>query len=401
MNILVLANKVPYPPRDGGALATLNMIKGLSHQGQNIHVLAMSTSKHPYTSGDIPAEYQKIASFHIVPVDTRISIVDLLRNLFLSRIPYNLERFFNSSFRKEIEIILKKNEFQIIQLEGLSLSSYIPFIRKLSSAKIVMRAHNVETRIWQRNAKQMRFGLRKIYFCILASRMKTFEQENLQQYDAIVPISNADEKEFLELGNRKPAFVAPFGVDPSFFQEKNGFSENPSIFFIGSLDWIPNQQGLTWFLSEVWDKLRIKHPDLTFHVAGRNAPASIQKLIKQKGVLFLGEVDNARDFINSNSMMVVPLFSGSGMRVKIIEAMALERTVITTTIGAEGIDGKNGKHLIIADSPDHFIEEISRIITHPEILPQIGSKAREFVKENFDNLVISQKLSGFYNSILT
>lgn len=400
MNILILANKVPYPPRDGGALATLNMIKGLTRQGHVLHVLTMSTSKHPFNSNDIPHELQKIAFFKVVKVDTRISIAKLIRNLLFSRIPYTIERFFSKAFSTEIEKILEAKEFQIIQMEGLPLSAYVPIIRRRSSARIVMRAHNIESRIWERNAEGAHWGFRKFYFNNLSKRIKTFEHENLRRYDALVPISPVDEKEFQELGNSKPTFVAPFGVDPSFFQEQKESSGDLSIFFIGSLDWIPNQQGLTWFLSEVWDNLRMMHPNLKFQVAGRNAPVSLQKMVYQKGAQFLGEVDDAPNFILSNTIMVVPLFSGSGIRVKIIEGMALGRTVITTTIGAEGIGAKDGEHIILADDSKHFTEAISQIISDPEICHQIGRNGRKFVMENFDNLVISQKLSGFYNSIL-
>lgn len=401
MKILVLSNKVPYPPRDGGALATLNLIKGLSQLGHSIHLLTMSTSKHPSTTVDIPEESKEIASFQIIPVRTQINPFKLLWNLFFSRLPYNIERFYSISFKNELEKILRNEEFQVIQMEGLSLALYLPFIRRISPAIIVMRAHNVEFRIWELNSIQAKPGFRKLYFNILAKRLKDFEKKSLKNCDAIVPISHNDEQTFRELGLKKPSYVAPFGSNQSCTEEELNFSGDPTIFFLGSLDWIPNQQGLIWFLDKVWEPLRLSKPDLIFRVAGRNAPDSIRKILDRKGVSFLGEVSDARDFIISNTVMIVPLFSGSGMRVKIIEAMALGRPVITTKIGAEGIGGQTGKHFIIADDPDQFCNEIKQIITKPEILSQIGRNAREFINGNFDNLVISKNLSGFYNSLVT
>jgi len=291
-------------------------------------------------------------------------------------------------------------EFQVIQLEGLALALYLPIIRLVSSAKVIMRAHNAEFRIWERNAAQSKPGIRKIYFSNLAKRLKDFERKSLDDCDAVAPISQTDEQTFKNLGVNSQLHVAPFGIDGSYFTNEQESTGDPTIFFLGSLDWIPNQEGLTWFIEEVWEQIRFTQPDLIFRVAGRNAPGSIQKKMARHGIMFLGEVDNAIDFIVSNAVMIVPLFAGSGIRVKIIEAMALGRVIITTTIGAEGIGGESGIHYIIADNPDQFIKEIKRIVHDPENLTQIGRNARKFVMENFDNLVISQDISRFYNSLV-
>ncbi|UCG26926.1 MAG: glycosyltransferase [Bacteroidales bacterium] len=400
MNILLLVNKVPYPPNDGGARATLNLIKGLSHLGYHPDVLAMNTSKHPSLIEDFPEDIIGMANFTLIPVDTRISWFGFLKNLLFSSLPYNLERFHSESFTRTLERVLRKNEYPIIQLEGLALAHYISVIRNNSAAKIVMRAHNVEYRVWERIVARQGLGLHKKYLSILAGRIKAYEIRNLSYYDALIPISSEDEKIFRSHGYTNPGFLAPFGLEPSFFHGKILEPVSSSLFYIGALDWIPNQEGLTWFLSEVWTKIRAKIPDLTFHVAGRNAPPRMVAYLQQEGIDFKGEVPDAREFIEPKSIMVVPLFSGSGIRVKIIEGMGLGKTVITTSVGAEGINGTNGYHFVIADTAETFTNSLLELLGKPELQRKFGENARQFVKENFNNLVISQNLDGFYKSIL-
>lgn len=400
MNILQLANKLPYPPKDGGALATLNLTKGLSALGHKVTVLALSTSKHPGNIDDFPEEVLHIANFRIIHKDTGISGMKAVGNLLFSKLPYNLERFWSEKLAAALKEILMTGDFDVIQLEGLSMALYIPVIKESSDTRIVMRAHNAEYKIWERQADNLKPGLRKSYFRSLVNRLKRFEKRNFCHYDALVPISPADLKIFKDLGFSGATHVAPFGVDHSFSEEENEIPDFPSLFFIGALDWIPNQEGLMWFVTNVWKDLRASHPELVFYVAGRNAPHWLSKQLAKEAVDFKGEVDDAREFMIPKAIMVVPLFSGSGLRIKIIEGMALKKTVITTSMGAEGLEGKNGEHYLIADDARTFISRIEQVINDWQMYNQIGLQARRFIKENFNNLAICHRLTGFYKSLL-
>ncbi len=397
MKILQLTNKIPYPPKDGGSIATLNISMGLHSLGHEITLLGMNTSKHYFDMKDLPEMLKSRIDIRDVRVDTKISFTAAFKNLVFSSLPYNAERFFNKDFTHTLINLLQEKDFDVVQLEGLYMAWYINIIRKYSKALIALRAHNIEHEIWQRVAMQERSFLKKIYFRILARRIKKFKLRILNTYDLLLPITRRDASHYFELGNTRPAFVVPAGYDISRFNPDSVEINFPGIFFIGTLDWFPNQEGIVWFLDKVWEKLLNMNPGLEFHVAGRNAPVWLEEKLKSKeGLIYYGEIDDAYAFIARNAIMVAPLFSGSGMRVKIIEGMALGKTIVTTTIGAEGIPVSDGINIIIEDDPDHFVQKIDLLIKNKELFDDIGNNAVEFVSQHFDNHKISVCLADFY-----
>jgi polysaccharide biosynthesis protein PslH len=397
MKILQLCNKVPYPPKDGGAIAISNLSEAFADNGHQVTILAMSTKKHPVAIDSIPKPYFSSIKFVFVPVNTRIRPLHLIRNLVFSSLPYNAERFINASFSREIEKILSENEYDIIQLEGLYLVPYIPLIRKFSNAQISLRAHNVEHEIWMRIKSNTKNPLKKYYFGILANRMVQFEHDAINRYDLLVPISSKDYLYFQRHGNLKPALVVSVGIPDAFFNKKNSFIQPSSVFFLGALDWTPNQEGLVWFIDSVWEKLKLLEPSLTFHIAGRNAPKWIERKFTGNNIVYHGEVENAGVFFDEQQIMIVPLFAGSGLRVKIIEAMARSKVVVSTSIGAEGLDVKDREHLLIAENSRNFLEAIQELIHNPDFYNKLGENALTLAKNRYNNESISGELINFYS----
>lgn len=401
MIFLILANKIPYPANDGGNIATLNMATGISEQGHEVSVLAMQTLKHSFNIENIPVSLKEKIKFYSVKVDTSITFMSALKNWLFSELPYNARRFINDDFRNELIRLLSENRFDVIQLEGVYLAPYIETIRKYSVAKISLRTHNVEHEIWQRMALIEKSFIKKIYFNNLWRRIKKFEISYLNKYDFLVPITDRDGKRLNDLGNVMPSHTVQTGINlPENFVPVT-VDGSGEIFHIGAMDWAPNQEGLIWFLREVWPLVLEKYPEQKFFVAGRNAPEWFVKYLKkQKNLVFMGEIEDAAGFIRSKSVMVVPLLSGSGMRIKIVEGMSLGKTIITTSLGLEGISAVKGEHILIADTPDEFFVELKKVIGKPEIQLTIGNKASQFIRENFNNKTIIKGLLQFYNSYL-
>jgi glycosyltransferase involved in cell wall biosynthesis len=400
MRILQICNKFPYPPKDGGAIAILNLTKGLRSNGHHLKILAMNTSKHYINPDEVFEVMKDIAEFDYVNINTETKITRAVINLLFSRLPYNAERFISKEFNRKLEEIMKEDNFDIVQLEGLYLLPYIKIIRKLSDAKIVFRAHNIEHEIWNRIVFNTHNIIRKKYLQILAKRINKLELDSLNSYDLLIPITKRDAKILNDLGNNKPFHVCPSGLDIEKATVSNTYTHH-SLFFIGSLDWIPNREGLLWFIENVWTKINNKEPELKFFIAGRNAPKKLaEKLSNYRNIIFEGEVEDASQFMQDKSIMVVPLLSGSGMRVKIIEGMSLGKAVITTTIGAEGIDIKHSENILIADSADDFKKEIENLLENKSFFTKIGENARSFVIDKMDNRKITASLSEFYKKYL-
>ncbi len=199
-----------------------------------------------------------------------------------------------------------------------------------------------------------------------------------------------------KMGNSKPAEVIATGFpEEDFVQETSKESAN-SLYFIGALDWIPNQEGLLWFINTVWVKLLKLRPAPEFHVAGRNAPKWLAKKIKEKGIIFHGEIPDAHKFMDAYNLMVVPLFTGSGLRIKIIEAMTRSKAIITTPVGAQGLGIRNGGHAIIVDDEEGFYNSITHLFAHQEDSLEMRKNAYLFASENFSNKKIAGKLLDFY-----
>lgn len=395
MRILQLMNKVPWPPKDGGAIACLNMTKGFSMLGHEVTVLSMNTSKHHISLKDMPPDIRSKADFRLVEVPASINWVEATLNLLFSKLPYNAQRFISDEFSIELIKLLTERTFDVIQLEGLYLCPYIPVIRKYSEALIAYRAHNIEYEIWERTAK-LSEGLRSKYLRNLSKRIKRFEISYLNSYDLLVPITDRDGLILDALGNNKPRHTSQTGIDFASLVPTAKKLEFPSLFHIGALDWAPNQEGLIWFFDHCWPKIHSQNPELTFYLAGRNAPEWFERHIRLEGVEYLGEINDAYDFINSKAVMVVPLFSGSGMRIKIIEGMALGKPIVTTDIGTEGIPTENGNNILIANDADGFTEAVMRLISDRELSDRIGKNAIGFIQEKFDNLSQAGALIEFY-----
>jgi glycosyltransferase involved in cell wall biosynthesis len=189
----------------------------------------------------------------------------------------------------------------------------------------------------------------------------------------------------------------PTGIDIKNYKVTNPQNQK-DICFIGALDWAPNQKGLIWFIKEVLPFLQKNN--IKLHIAGRNAPRDFVSKLDIPSIVYHGEVDDAKKFISSFRILVVPLLTGSGIRIKILEGMALERCIITTSVGAEGLPVVDGEHLFITNEGKVFADKIIRLIEDGNLSERISGNARKLVSEKFDNFEIAGKLVDIYNNML-
>ncbi len=278
------------------------------------------------------------------------------------------------------------------------MSPYIETLRKYSKAKIVLRAHNIEHLIWQRLAKSTRNPLKGFYLNHLATTLKNYEYNILDAYDGIVPITRKD-SDFFGSACNKPVIPISFGVNPDQWSLNETDPIENALFHIGSMNWLPNEEGIKWFLSEVWPLLHQTLPSLKLYLAGREIPTWLREL-QLNNVEVVGEAPNAQEFIRSKSISIAPLLSGSGIRIKIIESMVMGKAVIATTIGAEGINYTRGKDIMIADTPEAFREAVKYLYENPEHRIKIGNNARRLILEEHNNPALVERLGNFYREIL-
>lgn len=397
MKILQLCNKLPYPEKDGGSIAVSTLTRGLIKAGCEVKMLSMNTKKHFTDINAVPAEFRTQTALEAVTIDTRVKAPKALLNLIAGK-SYNVSRFYSHDFEKRLAAILMNGTFDLILLEGLYLTPYLPCIRKHSAAPVILRAHNVEWLIWHRLANEERFKLKKTYLNRLAKQLREYESGALNMCDGITVFSKTDKERFEEMGCKTGIEIFPIGLEHSNYTA-TAEPEPHSLFFIGALDWLPNLQGLEWLLNHAWNKIYAAYPHARFHIAGRNMPASLKDKASP-GVVLHGQVDSAVNFMKNYSLMVVPLFAGSGIRVKIIEGMALRKTMITTSIGIEGIDCENGKEVIIANTNQEFFDAVKRCFDDNEYLRQIGINAGIMVKKNYNIDTICAGMLHFFKEMI-
>lgn len=401
LKILQLCKKFPYPIKDGEVIGIINLTIGFHFHGNSTTVLALNTLKHFFEPDQLPTDISKIAIFKAQTIDTSINIKDAFLNLFTQQ-SYNVERFYSSDYEASIYNEIVNGDFDVVLLEGIYLMRYIRCIRKAIAARkpgmkipvVIQRPQNVEFVIWERLAKSENNPFKKIYLRFLAKRMKQFEINHINQADVLIPVSQVDLDIFKTHGCTLPSTAIPTGYVFDTLSEIDVDKEKKAVAFIGGMDWMPNKDGVNWFLNEVWPIIIRAQPDAEFYLAGRNFPESLYSL-KAKGVKVLGEVEDAKAFVKSYSISIVPLFAGSGMRVKIIEAMAWGRAVVSTSVGAESIAYTKDKDIKIADTAQEFADAIIALLTNESLRKRMGENAQELIKSTYDNKLIAQKILDF------
>ena len=377
-------------------MAMNSIITGLLEAGHQVKVLAVNSEKYNVKESDIPEEYRQKTRIELIDVDLDVKPMNAFLNLFTRR-SYHVERFISEEFKARLVALLEKEQFDVVQLEVLFMAPYVETIRQHSKAMIVLRAHNVEHKIWERIAKETKSPIKRWYINHLAKTLKEYELNALETVDGIAAITRKDAAFFRKYSS-KPVIDIPYGVYPEQFTPKYEIEGKPKFYHIGSMNWMPNEEGIRWFIDEVLPKTVEKVPDFVYHLAGRSMPEWLTTL-KDPHVDVVGEVPDAKEFVTNHDVAIVPLLSGSGIRIKIIESMALGKTVITTRVGAEGILYDEEVNIIIAENKSKMVEAIRSLNENPETAVRIGQAARKLVEETYDNRKIIARLLMFYEQI--
>ena len=398
MKILQISNKAPYPPNDGSSVAVYNIAKGFIDNGADLNLITINTKKHYKSYNLVPEEFRQKSNYKSIYKDTGVSFIGLILNLFSSE-SYFVSRFFFKEFESELVKCLINNQFDIIHIEGIFMAPYIPIIKKYSNAKIAIRTHNAEHIIWERHIKNESNFIKKIYLQLQNKRLKKTEIDFLNKADAIVTITESDKQIFTKSGINKKYFVSPTGIDLKRYIIDNTLEKKNIFFHLGSMDWLPNIEGVNWFIEEVYLRFFQNNNDVVFRLAGRFMPENMFKL-SSANLDIQGAIEDNIHFYNQCEVMLVPLRSGSGMRIKIIEGMAMGKVIISTSIGAEGIPISHMENIIIADTPNEFADAITLVCNNEPLKQKIKKNARMFIQNNYDNTILTEQLIKFYNSII-
>lgn len=401
MKVLQLCNKPPYPPIDGGAWGMHFLTECMLEKGCDVKVLSVSSDKHPAKVESLPEAYREATRFEAVHIDLDVHMLDAGVSLFCGD-SYNVKRYESRDFEAKLIEILDAEDFDVVHVDSIFLTPYVPAIRKHSGAKVILRAHNVEHQIWDRMAKQEPKLMKRWYLKKLALALRMYELDHLNDYDAITCVTRQDADYFRNTPSpegkrlKRPVLVLPFGIEVASDEPT---PSQAAVYHLGAMDWMPNQEGVRWLMDDVWPDVIRECGDARLFLAGRRMPQEMLSL-KREGVVMVGEVPDANAFLEDKGICVIPLFSGSGIRVKMIEAMAKGKAVVSTTIGLQGIDAQDGEHLLVADDAKTFADQIVRLLKDDGLRQRLATNARELVKRHYDKHQLAARMVDFYQQML-
>jgi glycosyltransferase involved in cell wall biosynthesis len=398
LKILILTHRVPFPQNGGYPIVVCNTIRGLVNLGHEVSLVSLNAKRHLHESEEKDELLEKI-NYRVYDIDASVSLFDGILDIF-SKSTSNIDRYYDENFEKLLIRTVKNIQYDIIQFEGLFVATYVDAVRKNCTSKLVYRAHNIEYQIWEMMAQQKSDPFKKFYLRLMARRIKRYELQQINKFNAMVVFTPQDQSTIAHYGTIIPVEVVPMGVDLEHYHPDFSKTEFPSLFFLGSLDWMPNREGIEWFLKTfhndfVNDDLRVR-----FYVAGNDIPEEFDDYDVMGKIFIQGEVDDGLEFVNSKSIMIVPLLSGGGMRVKIVEGMAMQKCIISTSLGAEGINYKNGVNILIANTRDEFFKAIKRCVADEDYIKAVGVNARKLIEQQHDVNKVTNILVEIYHTLL-
>ncbi len=393
MRILQLTPQVPYSLSDGGKVGIFNITKYLAERGHTITMLALDRTP------DVDARpLEEFCELIRVPHSNKNTVLGAMGNLF-SPTPYSIEKYNSAAYRQRLSELLRRFPFDVVHADHLHMAQYADQCRALSNAPFVLREHNVESTIVERFAAQVRAPLFRQWVQLQARRMHSYESRQASACDVCCVITGEDGKRLSAMAPHARIEVVPAGVDDSFFEIKTQRKKIPnSIVLFGSFDWAPNRDALDWFVSSIFPRVRAQAPHTTLFVFGKEIPAST--VTKGEGkIVVRGLVPDIKEELPQYQVAVVPLRVGGGMRLKILESFALRVPVVSTTIGAEGIECEDGVHYLRADSEEEFARAVVRLLQDRPLGEQVVQNAYLLVDRRYRWRRIAEQLETVYETV--
>lgn len=408
MRILFLTPQFPYPPHKGTTLRNYNLIAGLAPR-HTIDLLSFADSVPGFAP--LTQLCRRIATVAIPRRPNWRRALDTL----LSPWPDMGLRLWSSAYRQQLATWLREGAYDVIQVEGLELARYLlaldPFSsndmahpRKGERPLIVFDDHNAEYLLQKRMAEAeiaaRGWNAGAVYSSIQWRKLRSFERRVCGQSDRVVCVSTADAAAIRQLAPAMKVHVIPNGVDTDFYQrEKVTPLDLPpqTLVFTGTMDFRPNVDAVLWFAQEVLPLIKPQVPDLQVYIVGQRPHARLEVLRADRAITITGAVDDTRPYITAASVYIVPLRMGGGTRLKLLEALALQAPIVSTTLGAEGFAVTNGRELLLADEAASFAQAIVELLEDRERVQALRAAGRSFAVQHYDWRSIVPQLEEVYN----
>ncbi|MFQ5420534.1 MAG: glycosyltransferase [Anaerolineae bacterium] len=389
MKILILTPQLPYPPHQGTSLRNYHIMRGLA-QRHEITLLSFLEVEQTAAPNEIYPLLQLCTALHTIPAPRR-SQWQRLRQLLTSRLPDIAHRLWSETFAQKLQQLLMLNQYDIVQIEGIELARYLNIIRIANQGvRVIFDDHNAETELQRRNfladLRQPRRWLAAAYSAVQVGRLARFERRACSEADGVTAVSATDKLHLQKLlaASRSllPAItVIPNSIDTAVLQTPPEETCQFDLLFVGKMDYRPNVDAVLWFADAVWSLVRAERPAATWAIVGQKPHERLNRLQHVPGVTVTGWVESVRPYLFGASVVIMSFRVGSGTRLKLIEAMAAGKAIVSTAVGAEGFPVQDGRELALADDADGMAAAVLRLLADEDERKRLGENGRAFAQQ--------------------
>lgn len=395
MKILFLSPTLPYPLTDGGRIRVFNLLKQIA-QKNDVSILALETQDTDKDSITIIEELG--VNVHLVENDTTspaVSIKTILSSL-INKQPITVTRYNISTYKQKFRELLETHTYDVVHYEMLHTAQF----HVETDLPSILSLQNVDSAIWGRLQQETMNPFYKFAYWTQFRAFKRYEERLSPMFDVVTCTSDIDASVYQQYCSENRVVVIPNGVDVAHFSPETTSQALAHLIYIGSMDWFPNEDAVTFFAEDILPLIRKSVPDVRFTIVGGNPSERVQRLANEEGIEVTGRVPEIKPYFAEATIFVVPLRIGSGTRLKILEALAMGKAVVSTSVGAEGLSLQNREEIVIADEPTAFAEEVVHLLTIPSLRKEIGENGRKRVEQDYDWRNIGEKLVGIYESVV-
>ncbi len=393
MRILWLKSDLLLPLDKGGRLRTWHLMRHLARHHDITYLSFAEHGQDRSAAGMRPVAKRVVTIPRSDPAKRSLLFYMDAARYLADPLPYAIAKYRSAAYKVQVQALLRDHHFDLLVCDFLVPAVNLP---KTLPCPAVIFTHNVEAEIWRRHAETKASVAARWLYRIQHQRMLRFEEEALSRFDGVLAVSEADRDTFARLYPsvaNTPTWVVRTGVDTQYFVPSSNEPTERRLVFTGSMDWLPNEDAMTYFCHDILPLVVEQEPHVRLSIVGR-APTPAVRALASDRVEVTGTVDDVRPYIDRAAVYVVPLRIGGGTRLKIFEAMAMGRAVVSTTVGAEGLPVVDGTHAIVADEPRTFADAIVSLLRGPSRRHAIERAARSLVVEQFDWSAVAGELEG-------